>query len=78
MLLGLAELHRNKILHRDLKPENVFIDREDSIKIGVYVCVCVCVCVQGVKGMGGWGRYNPIPQLETGRHQDLCVYMTPL
>ena len=32
--LGLKEIHKNKLIHRDLTPDNIFIDENNSIKIG--------------------------------------------
>ena len=34
IILGLKEIHRNKIIHRDLTPDNIFIDKNNNIKIG--------------------------------------------
>ena len=32
--LGLKEIHKNQLIHRDLTPDNIFIDENNSIKIG--------------------------------------------
>lgn len=32
--LGLADIHRRKILHRDLKSLNIFLTKDDKVKIG--------------------------------------------
>lgn len=37
-LLGLYELHSNKVIHRDIKLENIFVDGEYNIKIGDFGC----------------------------------------
>ena len=34
IIKSLARIHENKIVHRDINPENIFIDNENSIKIG--------------------------------------------
>ena len=34
ILLGISEIHKNKIIHRDIKPLNIFIKNEEDIKIG--------------------------------------------
>jgi 3-phosphoinositide dependent protein kinase-1 len=33
LLLGLAHMHKNRVIHRDLKPENLLLDAERRIKI---------------------------------------------
>ena len=34
IIKSLARIHENKIVHRDINPENIFIDSDNSIKIG--------------------------------------------
>ena len=34
IIKSLARIHENKIVHRDINPDNIFIDNENSIKIG--------------------------------------------
>ena len=34
IIKSLARIHENKIVHRDINPENIFIDNDNSIKIG--------------------------------------------
>lgn len=33
LLLGIAHIHKHRILHRDLKPENILLDAENRVKI---------------------------------------------
>ena len=33
ILLGLSELHQNRIFHRDIKPHNILINNANQIKI---------------------------------------------
>jgi serine/threonine protein kinase len=34
IIKSLSRIHENKIVHRDINPDNIFIDNENSIKIG--------------------------------------------
>ena len=35
ILLGIAEIHKNKIIHRDIKPLNIFIKNEENLDIKI-------------------------------------------
>lgn len=34
MMIGLRDLHSQKILHRDIKAMNIFLDGENNVRIG--------------------------------------------
>ena len=34
LLIGLSEIHSNKIIHRDIKPSNIFINSDFNLVIG--------------------------------------------
>lgn len=34
ILEGISHIHSNRIIHRDLKPDNIFIDGQNTVKIG--------------------------------------------
>jgi serine/threonine protein kinase len=37
LIVGLFILHSNKIIHRDLKLGNVFVDKNETLKIGFFL-----------------------------------------
>jgi serine/threonine protein kinase len=36
-MIGIYVLHEHKIVHRDIKPQNIFIDRNNNVKLGLFI-----------------------------------------